>query len=541
MFPVSTGSQMAGDYTIHPYLPPSSTNFQSFGAATSALETQGVRGPVVFKVYSTAFNEAVRLNPVTGASVTSTVTFVAEGIPATISPPIVDQRYGIYLANKTRWIRFENIRISGYIHTGIYLDGDSTGSTTDCIFTRMQVDDGATVWPRIRALCSPRAQDNQFIACVFRSNFEPVCYTGAQGCVFDRCEFDGKGLADRLVNLITETGHSNRGVIVQNCFLHDCGPAGTALTHRRSGTNSLFLHNTIVVDTSDYALHVAGGVPWAEASIFKNNLVVNLGTGPAVRYGYDYSYNRLDVAVTDTNCFYKPNGPRAVLVGTIENPVFAGNLAGFLAWQAANPARIVPGGAPSYESHSLETDPRLETTKPPVDFHLTRESPLIAAGTTDLIPSYVNSPPWMVATDFDGDDRVMPVDIGADEAGTALVGLGTGAIGTTLILRLFAQHDFGLSYQMASALGPGPNFIGGHEVPLDFDAMLFVSINGYLPTVFLDYAGRLDSGGRATARIAIPDAPPLRGVNLHSAFLVLDYRLPYGIRAVSNAFVFVIR
>lgn len=540
VFGLPAASQMKGTYTIDPSKPASTVNFQSFAAATNALTTGWVTGPVVFKVASTTFHEPIQLEPVNNTSAVNTVTFVAEGAPAVISPSVVNQRYGIFLAKKTRWIRFENLKITNYIDTGIYLDGDFSDPSKDCVFTRLEVDDGGTNWPSIRALTSPRARNCRFIECIFRSNHQPVYHIGARGCVYDRCEFDGKGLASRLVYLVFESNSPNSDAVFQNCFLHDCGSTGSGLVHDGIGANNLFLHNTIIVKTSGFAMQVAGPTPWSRAPIFKNNIAVNLGLGSAVHYDYAYSYDHIDVAVSDYNCFYAPHSKTTVQVGTPSNPVFAGSLAQFLAWQKAHPKNILPGGATAYDARSLEENPGLASLAPPQDIHLTRHSPLVGAGTLDLIPSYVNTPKWTVATDFEGDARIEPVDIGADEAGISITGSGSGAIGTVEWLHLSSQFDEGLRYQAATSLGLGPIFIGKRVLRLNFDAILFASINNLLPTVFQHYGGTLDATGRGTARIQIPNAVGLKGVKLYSAFVTIDLMAPDAIRGISNTFEFVI-
>ncbi len=66
----------AGNYTINQGAAASSTNFQSFGAALTALACGGVSGPVVFTVMgSTPYNEQVDIGGINGSSATNTITF----------------------------------------------------------------------------------------------------------------------------------------------------------------------------------------------------------------------------------------------------------------------------------------------------------------------------------------------------------------------------------------------------------------------------------------------------------------------------------
>ncbi|SVB77401.1 uncharacterized protein METZ01_LOCUS230255, partial [marine metagenome] len=53
------------------------TDYSTFTQAASALQSQGVSGPVIFNVLSGTYTEYVSLNEITGASATNTITFQA--------------------------------------------------------------------------------------------------------------------------------------------------------------------------------------------------------------------------------------------------------------------------------------------------------------------------------------------------------------------------------------------------------------------------------------------------------------------------------
>lgn len=74
-------AQLAGGtYTINSGAPASATNFQSFGAAVTAMAS-GVSGPVVFNVVagSGPYTEQVTIGNITGASATNTIKFNGNG------------------------------------------------------------------------------------------------------------------------------------------------------------------------------------------------------------------------------------------------------------------------------------------------------------------------------------------------------------------------------------------------------------------------------------------------------------------------------
>ncbi len=70
-------SQLSGTYTIDPN-GSGPTNFTTWNAAVTALETNGVSGAVTFNVSDDTFNESVQLDAIPGSSTTNTVTFQAD-------------------------------------------------------------------------------------------------------------------------------------------------------------------------------------------------------------------------------------------------------------------------------------------------------------------------------------------------------------------------------------------------------------------------------------------------------------------------------
>ncbi len=70
-------SQLSGTYTIDPN-GSGPTNFTTWNAAVTALETNGVSAAVTFNVSDDTFNESVQLDAIPGSSTTNTVTFQAD-------------------------------------------------------------------------------------------------------------------------------------------------------------------------------------------------------------------------------------------------------------------------------------------------------------------------------------------------------------------------------------------------------------------------------------------------------------------------------
>jgi hypothetical protein len=122
----------------------------------------------------------------------------------------------------------------------------------------------------------------------------------------------------------------------------------------------------------------------------------------------------------------------------------------------------------------------------------------------------------------------------------SIIASGTTRPGSTVVLDLSAPADAGLPYQVGTSLGEGPTPIGSRTLKLSLDDLLLVTVNGWLPFLFQNYAGVLDAGGKARAAIAIVNDTRLVGTRLHTAFLTLDANAPFGVKSISDTFSFAI-
>jgi len=94
--------------------------------------------------------------------------------------------------------------------------------------------------------------------------------------------------------------------------------------------------------------------------------------------------------------------------------------------------------------------------------------------------------------------------------------VGSGGIGTTLTVNFIDQYHPGATYRGAASFATLPGRVPlpeGHIVPLAPDALFRVSILG----VFPGFSGSLDASGKATGTLAIPNAPVLKGIDIHLA------------------------
>jgi hypothetical protein len=110
---------------------------------------------------------------------------------------------------------------------------------------------------------------------------------------------------------------------------------------------------------------------------------------------------------------------------------------------------------------------------------------------------------------------------------------GTGKIGSALSYLLSAPSEAGQPYQVGTSLGAGPVQIGTHTLPLSIDELLKLSVGNLVPTMFVNYSGKLDTNGAGKATLNIPNIAALKGVRIYSGFLTLDFSQPLGIGIIA--------
>ena len=528
-------AQLSGSYTIDPN-GSGPTNYTTFAAATAALSS-GVSGPVVFTATSTTFKETVTVNPVTGASASNTVTFQAVGNPAVLDAN--GGQYGLTVNGACSYFVFDNLEFKNMASYALNVTGPSSARATFCTFRKCKFDAPASTSSSARAAHLYYCNDCTLEDCVFAGGGYGFYTQQINRCFIRRCEFDGKGQSSYLIAPFNSNDADN---LWENNFFHDCGPSGRGLYFNWSQYGNLFFHNTVIMKTSNEAVFMGSCCAWSRCQVWRNNIIVNLGTGPATVYGFSGSV--LDYNDLDYNCYYAPNGKAgAIKLEKAHTGFSQGSLAQWKAYLTANPSLVSAGGGTNYDQNSIEVDPGLVSMTAPYDIHLKGGSPCLDGGTTNYIAgAWVSyNANYKTADDFEGHARPATlVDIGADEVVINITGSGSGQPGTTISLFLSAPSDGGLPYVVGSSLGSGPIPIDTRLLNLGLDALLDASVNGYLPTVFQDYAGTLDASGKATAKLNIPNLPGIKGIRIHSAFLTLKQGAPSNIQSISNAFIFTI-
>ncbi len=105
----TTGSTLAGSYTIDSTMATSATNFESFSVFASAINAVGVSGAVDVSVAANTYNDQLSLGEIQGASMTNTVTI--NGIGATLTHDKSIRNSTITLQGSS-WLTIKNMTIA---------------------------------------------------------------------------------------------------------------------------------------------------------------------------------------------------------------------------------------------------------------------------------------------------------------------------------------------------------------------------------------------------------------------------------------------
>lgn len=144
---------MSGTYTINPGLPAGGTNYQTFAAACTQLNTFGILGNVTINVKQGTYNESVSLATILGTTPATTVTFQSD--PTNVSSVIVDYSAGLstegtVTLNGTRYVTFNNIDFTAngatYKRNVFLTNGSNPGDIVfnDCTFSAPVLTSGST-------------------------------------------------------------------------------------------------------------------------------------------------------------------------------------------------------------------------------------------------------------------------------------------------------------------------------------------------------------------------------------------------------------
>ena len=107
-------------------------------------------------------------------------------------------------------------------------------------------------------------------------------------------------------------------------------------------------------------------------------------------------------------------------------------------------------------------------------------------------------------------------------------------VGQRIDLPISSPLDPGADYVALASFGIQNGLpIGGRLFALDFDPLLQSSLS--LPSIFIDFIGRLDANGTGQCAVQLPNMPGLVGLELYTAYLLIDPTMFFGIGGMSNA------
>ena len=101
---------LSGTYTINSASPTAGTNFTSFSAAATALNTRGVNAAVTFNVSGGPYTEQLLLNTITGASATNRVTFNGNGRTIQFGSNTSTQR-GVITLDGAKFVTVDSLNV----------------------------------------------------------------------------------------------------------------------------------------------------------------------------------------------------------------------------------------------------------------------------------------------------------------------------------------------------------------------------------------------------------------------------------------------
>ncbi|MBP6699422.1 MAG: right-handed parallel beta-helix repeat-containing protein, partial [Flavobacteriales bacterium] len=222
----SASAQLNGSYTVG-----AAGNYATIGAAITALQTNGVSGPVTMSIISGSYSGNWTLGAVTGTSAVNTVTFQSQALSSAAVTLSNAAALPTLTFNSCTFVRLRYVTVST-TNTGVVFQNAASDITvSDCVFSAASGFSGvnsATVFTGSRIA----VENNSFVGGQFaiRLNNSGVSY-GADMIVRDNTitGVTNDGIlvlrADGLIverNTISSTGTNtatyNDGISVRNCI-----------------------------------------------------------------------------------------------------------------------------------------------------------------------------------------------------------------------------------------------------------------------------------------------------------------------------------
>ncbi len=374
---------MSGTYSIRAG---GGGNYFSFTEAVNALISQGVSGPVIFEVYNGTYTEQVGgaggIPAISGASSSNTITFrEAAGQSVTID----GSTHGIYIHGGD-YLTFEGFTITSCTEYGVYnFDASNRNTFRDLSISNVGTS-GNYAGVRVEQNCDYTVVEGCAITGdyygidVYSSAVDGCRYTALRGNQITNATRDGirvEGSSSTYFHQYTD--------IYNNMISGAMSYYGMYL--RYVGDDDVYFNS--IYNTSGGGIYIHARNSTYRPDGIKNN-VVRL-TSSSSKYGiYVTNADSLpNPGAMDYNDWYAPTAN----VGR-----YAGNTLKTMAdWQTGT----------GRDLNSICQNPRYASTS---DLHILTYSPCQTRGVA--VPGFT--------TDYDGQGRGSPPDMGADEETTAL-------------------------------------------------------------------------------------------------------------------------
>ena len=145
---VVKGAAISGNYTVNSSLPASSTNFTSI-SSLNQLFSFGICGPVNVAIAPGTYNESLKLNNVSGASATNTITIDGGDSSTTILTQDGTSAFGTLIISGTDYVSVKNLSListAAVANSGVIVANSDHVSITNCNIEVNQTSTLSTIY-----------------------------------------------------------------------------------------------------------------------------------------------------------------------------------------------------------------------------------------------------------------------------------------------------------------------------------------------------------------------------------------------------------
>lgn len=301
---------LTGTYTVDPGQAAGGTNYQTFTALTTALNTNGVSGAVTVNVKEGTYTEQISLSTITGASAANTITIQSD--PTNTNDVVVTfanpgSTDGTIKVAGTQYVTFDGLKLQ---NTGatydrlVYID-DNCGNlifSNNVFDGNIHANTTSTLYALVYSTTPNAVGKFVFDNNVFNNGSDLIYVSGSSSAFTPKLEITNNTASGFAAYAIYAT-YVDSLIVTGNEFIQDAssttfyGVYSTATTTAYNDylqvENNVFGGNTTGTFYGIYMTYTNSSV--AHSRIV-NNMIYNQGNGTGTRYGiYLYSNANVDV------------------------------------------------------------------------------------------------------------------------------------------------------------------------------------------------------------------------------------------------------